>query len=93
MHTHAKDSINLYVGSAAKFYGLRNPDGTLREISARAAGFKEVPLGQGMVPWDAYIAALKEIGYDGFLTVERECGENPVGDIKMAVNFLRNKLA
>ena len=93
VHTHAKDAINLYVGSAAKFYGLRNPDGTKREISARAAGFKEVPLGHGMVPWDAYIAALKEIGYDGFLTVERECGEDPVGDIKMAVNFLRNKLA
>ncbi|MBO4303992.1 MAG: sugar phosphate isomerase/epimerase [Lentisphaeria bacterium] len=93
VHTHAKDALNLYVGSAAKFYELRNPDGTKREISARPSGFKEVPLGQGMVPWDAYIAALREIGYKGFLTVERECGEDPVGDIVMAVDFLRNKLA
>lgn len=92
VHTHAKDAVNLYVGSAAKFYSLRNPDGSVREISARAAGFKEVPLGQGMVPWDEYIAALKKIGYDGFLTIERECGEDPVGDITMAVNFLKSKI-
>lgn len=93
VHTHAKDSVNLHVGSSAKFYGLRNPDGSLRNISARAAGFKEVPLGTGFVPWDEYLAALKEIGYDGFLTIERECGEDPVGDIKMAVGFLKDKLA
>lgn len=93
VHTHAKDSINTHVGSAAKFYGLPNPDGTARNITARASGFKEVPLGTGMVPWDAYLAALKKIGFDGFLTIERECGENPVGDIKMAVGFLKDKLA
>ena len=92
VHTHAKDAVNLHVGSAAKFYSLRNPDGSLRQISARAAGFKEVPLGQGMVPWDEYIAALKKIGYDGFLTIERECGEDPVGDITMAVDFLKSKI-
>ena len=93
VHTHAKDSVNLHVGSAAKFYGLRNPDGSLRNITARASGFKEVPLGTGFVPWDEYLAALKEIGFDGFLTIERECGEDPVGDIKMAVGFLKEKLS
>ena len=35
----------------------------------------------------------KEIGFDGFLTIERECGEDPIGDIKMAVGFLKDKLA
>ena len=93
VHTHAKDAINTHVGSAAAFYGLRNPDGSRRVISARPAGFKEVPLGPGMVPWDEYLAALKEIGFDGFLTIERECGEDPIGDIKMAVGFLKDKLA
>ena len=93
VHTHAKDSLNLHVGSAAKFYGLRNPDGSIRNITARAAGFKEVPLGTGMVPWDEYLKALKEIGFDGFLTIERECGDDPAGDIKMAVGFLKEKLA
>ncbi len=92
VHTHAKDAVNTYVGSAAKFYGLRNPDGSLREISSRAAGFKEVPLGEGQVPWKAYLAALRASGYDGFLTIERECGADPVGDITKAVTFLRENL-
>ncbi len=93
VHTHAKDAINKYVGSAAKFYGLRNPDGSYREISSRPSGFQEVPLGEGMVPWDAYLQALKNHGYDGFLTIERECGENPARDIKIAVSFLQYQLS
>lgn len=92
VHTHAKDSLNLHIGSAAAFYGLRNPDGSRRNITARPAGFKEVPLGTGMVPWDEYLAALKEIGFEGYLTIEREVGEDPVGDITMAVGFLNEKL-
>lgn len=92
VHTHAKDSVNLYVGSPAKFYGMPNPDGTPREISARASGFKEVPLGQGMVPWHAYLAALKASGYDGYLTIERECGQDQAKDMAEAVRFLREQL-
>ena len=45
-----------------------------------------------MVPWDEYLAALKEIGFEGYLTIEREVGEDPVGDITMAVGFLNEKL-
>lgn len=92
VHTHAKDAINVHTGSSAKFYGMRNPDGSRRDISARAAGFKEVPLGEGQVPWDEYLAALKEGGYDGFLTIERECGDDPAGDIKKAIDFLKSKI-
>jgi len=92
VHTHAKDAINTHVGSAAKFYGLRNPDGSLRNITARPSGFQEVPLGDGMVPWDEYLATLESIGYNGFLTIERECGEDPAGDITRAVTFLQSKL-
>ena len=92
LHTHAKDAINTHVGSAARFYGMRNPDGSMREYSARAAGFQEVPLGQGMVPWEGYLKALKDSGYDGYLTIERECGENPARDIQIAITFLRYQL-
>ena len=35
-----------------------------------------------------YLAALREIGFDGYLTIERECGDNPAGDIAEAVKFL-----
>ena len=49
---------------------------------------KEVPLGEGQVPWERYIAALREIGFDGFYTIEREVGDNPVEDIVAAKRFL-----
>ena len=92
VHTHAKDGINLYPGLAAATYGMRNPDGSPRVFKERAADYKEVPLGQGQVPWDAYLAALKKAGFDGFLTIERECGDDPEGDIRLAVDFLKSKL-
>ena len=55
-------------------------------------GWLEVPLGTGGVDWDRYLAALHEIGYTGYLTVEREVGDQPAEDIGMAVRFLREKL-
>ena len=41
--------------------------------------------------WVNYINALKEIGYDGYFTIEREAGEKPFDDIKSAFEFI-NKL-
>lgn len=52
--------------------GIKLPDGTHREL----------PLGQGNVPFDRYIAALKDVGYDGFLTIERESGPTRRLDIQ-----------
>ncbi|MCK5732984.1 MAG: TIM barrel protein [Candidatus Latescibacteria bacterium] len=49
---------------------------------------KEVPLGEGEVNFQKYLAVLDEIGYDGFLTIEREVGDDPVRDIVRAVDFL-----
>lgn len=50
---------------------------------------KEVPLGDGDVDFPKWVALLDEIGYDGFLTIEREVGDDPVADIVKAVEFLR----
>ena len=50
---------------------------------------QEVALGQGDVDFPAYMAVLREIGYSGYLTIERECGDDPLADIVEAVNFLR----
>ncbi|MDD6800320.1 MAG: sugar phosphate isomerase/epimerase [Firmicutes bacterium] len=55
-------------------------------------GWKEVPLGEGHVYFDDYIPALASTGFDGFLTIERECGDDPVSDITKAVDFLGEKL-
>ncbi len=51
--------------------------------------WQELPLGQGDVDWPNYLKALNDIGYKGFLTIERECGEDPEADIRMAADFLR----
>jgi len=50
--------------------------------------YKEVPLGAGSVDFPKYLAALDNIGYKGYLTIEREVGDNPAGDIEEAVKFL-----
>ena len=49
----------------------------------------EVPLGQGKVNYPAFIAKLKEIGYEGDITIEREIsGEEQKKDIIMAKEIL-----
>jgi sugar phosphate isomerase/epimerase len=51
----------------------------------------EVPLGDGDVGMETYLRTLKEIGYDGPLTIEREIPEDPVqqkADISHAANLL-----
>ncbi len=51
--------------------------------------WREAPLGEGDVPWPGYIAALRAHGYEGAFTIEREAGEDPIGDVKRAIEFLR----
>jgi sugar phosphate isomerase/epimerase len=51
--------------------------------------FVEVPLGEGGVAFKYYLKALDDIGYNGFLTIEREVGADPVADVAQAVRFLR----
>jgi len=63
------------------------------QLSANPLKWEEVPLGQGGVNWSEYLKALKAVGFDGFLTIEREVGDNPEADIKLAVDFLKEKLA
>ena len=59
-----------------------------RYSQAAAAG-REVPLGQGDLDWQAYLAALEEVDYRGYLTIERESGDDPVADVAHAVKFLK----
>ena len=55
-------------------------------------GYRELPLGHGDVDFDNYLLALDKIGYTGFLTIEREVGDDPEADIKLAKEFLTEKL-
>lgn len=52
-------------------------------------GANEVPLGEGMVNYPAFIKKLKEVGYDGYLTIEREIsGEQQKIDILKGKAYL-----
>lgn len=49
----------------------------------------EVPLGEGKVNYPVFVAKLKEIGYEGDITIEREIsGEKQKRDILLAKNLL-----
>jgi L-ribulose-5-phosphate 3-epimerase len=63
--------------------------------------FVELPLGEGGVVFPYYLRALNEIGYDGYLTIERELMRKEgakveivpgdrLGDIARAIQFLRS---
>lgn len=50
---------------------------------------REVPLGEGKVDFPKWMRTLRENGYSGFLTIEREVGDDPVTDCVNAMSFLR----
>ena len=91
VHTHAKDGVMLDKNQDPTEVYHAFAVGGVDALNA-CEGFKELPLGEGQVDWKNYLKALKEIGYDGYLTIERECGENPERDIEKAVAFLRKNL-
>ena len=92
VHTHAKDGVQNFYVHPDKVYGMPGADKILIEGEhvTDADSFEEVPLGTGSVPFPRYLAALDDIGFKGFLTIERKVGDNPAKDISDAVSFLRN---
>jgi len=89
VHTHAKDGIMLNPNQKAADVYHAFAVGGIDALNA-CSGFKEMPLGEGDVDWHNYIRALNDIGYNGFLTIEREAGNQPEEDIAKAVAFLKN---
>jgi len=82
VHTHAKDGVMLKKTDPEIIYDSFAQGGI--EALNVADFFLETPLGQGKVDFPAYIAALRQAGYDGYLTIERETGGDPIADIKLA---------
>jgi sugar phosphate isomerase/epimerase len=62
-------------------------------VHTHAKDFKrgegEMPLGEGGVDFPAYLKALEKTGYAGFLTIEREGGDNRIGDVEDGIRFLK----
>ncbi len=86
VHTHAKDGKQIFYRDPEIVYGIK------KDVIVTDDSFIEVPLGEGSVPFPAYLKALEDIGYNGFLTIEREVGDNPEKDIRAAVEFLKNTM-
>ena len=84
VHTHAKDGIMLERTKPEYIYGVTPAPEDIKGIKF----FKEVPLGEGGVDFKSYLKALEEIGYRGFLTIEREAGDTPEIDIGIARDHL-----
>ncbi len=77
----ALDTFGTYVRGVHGKDGLYPTDG--RELGP------EVPLGEGRVDYPRLIARLRELGYDGAITIEREIsGEEQVRDIIRAKELL-----
>ena len=78
VHTHAKDIA-------------RTVDGALDSAAER---LMDVPAGEGLVGFEAYLRALRDIGYDGWLTIEMHAGEDGrTDDIVRAKENLERALA
>ena len=86
VHTHAKDGRKLSNLPSEVIYGVVEAE------PVTSPAFIELPLGEGDVPFDDYLKALNDIGYRGFLTIEREVGDDPTRDILAAVDFLKARI-
>ncbi len=87
VHTHLKDGKMLKKSDPKEIYDCFAGGGI--EALNVADYFIETPLGEGDVDFGKYLDALKKIHYDGYLTIERETGEDPVGDIACGQNYIK----
>lgn len=84
VHTHAKDGRKLLDRDPEIIYGVSEAE------MLQDTAFIELPLGEGDVPFKEYLNALTDIGYKGYLTIEREVGSTPKSDIILAADYLKN---
>lgn len=93
VHTHVKDGIRLQPVDPRAVYGAIGYEPMdhvkISQMVASGEFFRELPLGEGHVDFDAYFKALQEIGYTGYLTIEREVCYQPETDIRKAVEFIK----
>ncbi len=87
VHTHIKDGVMLTKTDPEIIYDHFATGGI--EALNVADYFLETPLGQGKVDFPRYLAALKAVGFDGYLTIERETGADPIADIALARDTVR----
>ena len=45
--------------------------------------------GEGWVEWPRFVELLEQHGFEGYFAIEREVGDDPVRDVRKAVEFLK----
>ena len=90
VHTHLKDGKMLKKTDPKIIYD-HFAEGGIEALNV-ADFFIETPIGEGDVNWSDYIKALNDIGFDGFLTIERETGADPEKDIIAGMDFIKKYL-
>jgi sugar phosphate isomerase/epimerase len=80
----ALDVLGPFVG------GVHCKDG-LRPTAPGTLG-REVPLGEGAVPFPALLSRLRQLGYRGPLVIEREHGAHVIAEVQAACQRLRDWL-
>ena len=88
VHTHLKDGRMLRRSDPVEIY-RSFAEGGIEALNV-ADYFIETPIGEGDVDFSAYFAALRKIGFDGYLTIERETGADPSADIQKAADYVRS---
>lgn len=90
VHTHLKDGRMLKKTDPKIIYD-HFAEGGIEALNV-ADFFIETPVGEGDVDFEKYAQALKDIGFEGFLTIERETGTNPAEDIVLAKKYIEKIL-
>ena len=90
VHTHAKDGRMIQQTDPEIIYNFF-AEGGIEDLRLEEY-FLETPLGKGALDFASYHQALRDIGYNGFLTIEREVGDQPALDIAEAVQFLKKNI-
>lgn len=88
VHTHAKDGVHLFYRDPEIIYRVV-PHIVEDPNAPKGRSFMEVALGTGKVDFKGLLKAYEEIGYKGYLTIEREVGSDPEADIMTAANYLK----
>ena len=87
VHTHVKDGrMNRFVGVDIAYNMVPDPE------NRKAGSRTQTPIGEGSVDWAAYLQALEDVRYRGFLTIEREGGDDRPAEIRRAYATLRQLL-
>lgn len=90
VHTHAKDGVMIKKTDPEIVYNYF-AEGGIEDLRLEDY-FKEQPLGKGSLNFEKYLKSLRDIGYNGYLTIEREVGNDPESDITEAVQFLNKHI-